>query len=158
MEHTGTDIKRFNHLLGEMDAVYHDISLHLGLSDSISKILYTICDKGDHCPLSLICRQTGLSKQTVNSAIRKLEQQGVVRLAAVDGKAKDVYLTETGTVLANGTARRILQIENEILGSWRREDVEQYLALTERFLRSLQTKASQLRQEQSFCPTDATQL
>ena len=150
MEHTGTDIKRFNHLLGEIEAAYHDISLHLGLSDSISKILYTICDKGDHCPLSLICRQNGLSKQTVNSAIRKLEQQGVVRLASVDGKAKDVYLTEAGKVLANGTARRILQMENEILDSWPRADVEQYLALTERFLRSLQEKASQLRQEQSL--------
>ena len=150
MKHTGTDIKRFNHLLGEMEAAYHDISLHLGLSDSVSKILYTICNKGDHCPLSLICRQTGLSKQTVNSAIRKLEQRGAVRLAAVDGKAKEVHLTEAGKVLADGTARRILQMENEILDSWCREDVGQYLALTERFLRSLQDKASQLRQEQSL--------
>ena len=147
MEHTNTSIQRFNHLLGEMEATYHDISLQLGLSDSVSKILYTICDKGDHCPLTLICRQNGLSKQTVNSAIRKLEQQGAVRLTAVDGKAKDVHLTEAGKKLADRTAWRILQMENEILDSWPREDVERYLELTQRFLTDIQGKAQALRRE-----------
>ena len=28
------DMKRFNYLLGEMDAAYHEISLKLGMSDS----------------------------------------------------------------------------------------------------------------------------
>lgn len=152
MNHPGVDIKqfnqRFNHLLGEMEAAYHDISLQLGLSDSVSKILYTICDKGDHCPLSLICRQNGLSKQTVNSAIRKLEDQGMVELMAVDGKAKDVYLTEQGKILADKTARRIIEMENDILASWPVEDVQNYLALTERFLTALQEKGRALRQEE----------
>lgn len=148
MEYTDVNIQRFNHLLGEMEGIYHDISLQMGLSDSVSKILYTICDKGDHCPLSLICRQNGLSKQTVNSAIRKLEQQGVVRLKAADGKAKDVYLTEAGKQLADQTARRVLQMENDILDSWSREDVERYLSLTRRFLEGLQGKARELRKQQ----------
>lgn len=30
-------IRRFNHLLGELDAVYHDLSFRLGMSDSVSK-------------------------------------------------------------------------------------------------------------------------
>ena len=54
-------IRRFNHLLGELDAVYHDLSFRLGMSDSVSKILYTICDAGVSCPLHLICQRTGLS-------------------------------------------------------------------------------------------------
>ena len=148
MEYTDVNIQRFNHLWGEMEGIYHDISLQMGLSDSVSKILYTICDKGDHCPLSLICRQNGLSKQTVNSAIRKLEQQGVVCLKAADGKAKDVYLTEAGKQLADHTARRVLQMENDILESWSREDVERYLSLTRRFLEGLQGKARELRKQQ----------
>ncbi len=70
------DINRFNYLLSETDAVYHDMSKRLGLSDSISQILYTICDLGDGCLLQEICRRCGLSKQTVNSAIRRLESDG----------------------------------------------------------------------------------
>ena len=71
-------LKRFNHLIGELDAVYHDMSLRLGLSDSESKILYTVCNFGDSCLLADVCRLTGLSKQTVNSAVRKLEREGVL--------------------------------------------------------------------------------
>ena len=32
-------MKRFNYLLGEMDAVYHEMALKLGLSDSAMIIL-----------------------------------------------------------------------------------------------------------------------
>lgn len=71
-----TGLKRYNYLFGEIEAVYHEISLQMGLSDSVSRILYAICDEGDRCPLSLICRRTGLSKQTVNSALRRLEEEG----------------------------------------------------------------------------------
>ena len=41
MQHTHAQLKRYNHLLGELEAVYHDLSYQLGMSDSVSKILYT---------------------------------------------------------------------------------------------------------------------
>ena len=60
-------MKRFNHLLGEMDAAYHEMSLKLGLPDSAMIVLYTICDNGECCLLQDICRRSGLSKQTPES-------------------------------------------------------------------------------------------
>ena len=74
------EMKRFNHLLGELDGAYHEISFKLGLSDSAMTILYTICDKGESCLLQEICLQSGVSKQTINSAIRKLEAEGILYL------------------------------------------------------------------------------
>ena len=47
-------MKRYNHLLSEPDAAYHEMSYALGLSDSAMIILYTICDNGDCCPLKEI--------------------------------------------------------------------------------------------------------
>lgn len=44
-------MRRYNHLLGETEAVYHEMSLKLGLSDSAMIILYTICDSGTSCLL-----------------------------------------------------------------------------------------------------------
>ena len=38
----GGAIRRYNHLEGEINAVYHRISLKLGLSDSAAIILYKI--------------------------------------------------------------------------------------------------------------------
>lgn len=89
-------MKRFNHLLGEIDAVYHEMDWKLGLSDSAMAVLYTICDNGGCCLLQDICRLSGLSKQTVNSALRRLEADGILYLEAAGSKAKKVRLTESG--------------------------------------------------------------
>ena len=128
-------MKRYNYLLGELNAVYHEMSLKLGLSDSAMIILYTICDQGERCPLQDICRYSGLSKQTVNSALRKLEAERVLYLEAAGSRNKTVCLTEKG----------IMQAENEIYTSWPEQDVEKYLELTEHFLTALQEKAGQMK-------------
>lgn len=133
-------MKRYNHLVGEIDAVYHEICLHLGLSDSAMKILYTICDNGDSCLLQEISRRSGVSKQTINSAIRKLEKEGIVYLKSVGGKNKNVCLTDAGKQLAKHTAIRLIEMENDIFASWEKSDVETYLELTERFLIALKEK------------------
>lgn len=138
------EMKRYNHLLGEIEATYHEMSLKLGLSDSAMIVLYTICDEGESCPLSEICRRSGLSKQTVNSAIRKLEADGILYLEKAGVRSKTVCLTVAGKELAGRTALRLLNVENAILASWTRQDVEKYLELTERFLTALREEAARL--------------
>ncbi len=142
--HLSRIMKRYNHLLGEINAVYHEMSLRLGLSDSAMIILYTICDVGNICPLQDICRRSGLTKQTVNSAIRKLEREGILYLETAGPKAKNVCLTDAGKQLAEQTAVQIIQIENEIFASWTQTDVQKYLELTEAFLLDLQEKSKNL--------------
>lgn len=137
-------MKRYNYLLGEMEAVYHGMSLKLGLSDSASMILYTIREEGDSRLLSDICRLSGLSKQTVNSSIRKLEAEGILYLERAGSKSKKVCLTEAGKELAERTVLRIQQAENTILSSWPRQDVEKYLELTEKFLAALKEEAARM--------------
>ncbi|MCI8523041.1 MAG: MarR family transcriptional regulator [Lachnospiraceae bacterium] len=138
------EMKRVNHLIGEIDAVYHEIAWKLGLSDSVFEILYTICNYGDSCMLKDICRNCGLSKQTINSALRKLEKEGIVYLEAVDSRHKKVCLTEEGRSLTRRTAESVIEAENQILASWPQEDVETYIALIRRYLLALQEKAKNL--------------
>ncbi len=141
-----TAMKRYNHLLGEIDSVYHEMSQKLGLSDSAMIILYTICNSGDRCPLQAICRLSRISKQTINSAIRKLEAENIVYLTPDGGKNKTVCLTDKGKELAGRTALRILEAENAIFASWPAKDLEKYLALTEKFLAQLREKARDIWQ------------
>lgn len=138
------EMKRYNLLHGEIESTYHDVSLKFGVSDSISKILYAICSFGDYILLTDICRNTGLSKQTINSALRKLESENIVCLEAVDGKSKKVCLTEKGKQFTQKNAVRLIEIENTIFESWSDSDVHKYLELTERFLLSLKEKVEQL--------------
>lgn len=139
------DMKRYNHLIGEIEAVYHDISLKLGLSDSTMIVLYSICNNGDSCLLKDICHQSGVSKQTINSAIRKLEAENIVYLESINSKNKMVCLTEKGKHLANNTAIKVIETENNIFASWPKEDVEKYLGLTERYLNALKEKAENIK-------------
>lgn len=141
---TSKDLKHFNHLITEMDAAYHEISLKLGLSDSAMSILYTICNYGESCLLQDICRQSGLSKQTINSALRKLETGNILYLEMAGAKSKRVTLTDAGKALAQKTALQVINTENEIFASWSREDVEKYLELTEDYLTALKEKAKRL--------------
>lgn len=138
------EMRRYNHLVGEIDGVYHEMALKLGLSDSAMLVLYTLCVQGDACPLREICRSSGLSKQTVNSALRKLEAEGTVYLAPTSAKSKTVCLTEAGRALAAETAGQIIRLENEIFDAWPREDVARYLDLTERYLLALRARAEAL--------------
>ena len=142
--HSSEAMRRFNMLFGELDSLYHDLSLKLGVSDSVSMIMYTICSEGDSLPLSDICRNTGLSKQTVNSAIRGLERDGVICLEAVDGRAKRVCLTEKGRAFAEKTVYRIIDMENGIFEEWSEEDVKTCLDLFGRFISSFRDKVNKL--------------
>ena len=138
------DMKRFNHLLGEIEAVYHEMALKFGQSDSVMNIIYTICDYGESCPLQEICRRSGISKQTINSALRKLEREGIVYSEQAGVKGKNVCLTEKGKELVGDTAVRVIEAENGILASWPEEDVKRYLELTERFLVGIKEKAKEI--------------
>lgn len=141
-----TTSRRLNYLLSETDAVYHELAAALGLSDSVMMILYALLDAGGSCSLQALSRGTGCCKQTVNSALRRLEAEGLVQLEAADGKRKRVFLTARGRACAGQTVGRIIAMENEIYASWPEEDMERYLALTERYLRALREKAKALEE------------
>ena len=140
------EMRRFNYLIVETDAVYHEAALKLGLSDSALQILYTVCDYdgGDACPLQEISRRTGISKQTINSAIRKLEGEGAVQLETARGRSKNVRLTPKGLELAQRTVIPMMKLEDEIYASWAEEELRGYLELTERFAAALKEKMKKL--------------
>lgn len=143
-----SDLARYNHLIGETDAVYHEIARTLGLSDSAMQILYTICSHGDPCPLREIRSLCGMSKQTANSALRKLERDGILTLESAGAKEKSVLLTDYGRGFALRTAARLIRAENEILAEWDPEDVERYIALGEKYLSSLRDASKKIKEEQ----------
>lgn len=127
-------IHRINYLSAELDALYHQISLKIGITDSAMRILYTIYDNGDWCMLSDIYKQTGISKQTVNSAIRKLESDNILYLETFKGRSKKVLLTDKGKDYVMHTAARIYQAECAAYASWTEEELNTYVQLTEKYV------------------------
>ena len=140
-------LKRLNLLISEINSVFHNAAQSMGLSDSAMHILYTICSLGDPCPLSNIVRLTGISKQTINSSLRKLENENILFLRSDGSRRKLVCLTDSGRVLVQRTAGRLVRMENEIYASWSEADRVTYITLTERYLTDLKQKTKELLHE-----------
>ena len=130
---------RFNRLVGQTQAVYHDAARRLGLTDSALEILYALHAEGGACPLREICRNCSIPKQTISSALRRLEDQGAVTCTA-HGRSKTVSLTPEGRALAERTVGQLIAAENAVLDGWPEADTERYLALTEAFLVAMREK------------------
>ncbi len=125
----------YRKVIGKLGTLYHEIAMHQGFSDSAHAILYTICFSGkDRCPIHDICLYSGISKQTINSSLRKLEKDGVVYLRNVDGRSKEVVLTEKGKEICSRTVCQLLDAEDSLLQKWSNEDLAKYIELSERFL------------------------
>ena len=126
-------IRRINYLTMEMEALYHQSSLKLGITDSISIVLYTIYETGEGCLLSDVYKKSGIRKQTVNSAIRSLEAEGILYLEQHTGRAKKVLLTDRGRDYVQRTAARLYEAEVKAFDSWTEAEVDTYIRLMEKY-------------------------
>lgn len=135
MNHYGIGtINKINYLGSEIESLYHQASLKLGISDSVSIILYTVYDAGESCLLSDIYKKSGISKQTVNSAIRGLEADHILYLEQYTGRAKRVVLTEKGRDFAKQTVAKIQEAEIQAFDTWSEEEISTYIHLMEKYV------------------------
>lgn len=127
-------VLKYNCLIGELNSLYHSASRKLGLSDSVSQILYTVCIEGDGCSLEAVRKMSGMAKQTLNSAVRKMEKEKLLYLTAKDGKRKDVFLTDEGKAVVENVISRLINAENAIFAAWKESEREEYLRLTQKYI------------------------
>lgn len=132
-----TELKHLNYLTSEIDAAYHEAARKLGLSDSTMMVLYATCNNGGSCLISDICKISGTNRQTIHSAIRRLEADGLIYLEDGGGRKKKVCLTEKGMDRSKNGVARLAELENDILASWPEADQQKYLELTQKYLTSL---------------------
>lgn len=138
------ELKRFNYIIGETNALYHEAALRLGISDSALDILYTICEIGEGCKQIDICKLCGSSRQTINSSIRKLEREQILYLKAGQGRNTRVFLTQEGKKLVEEKVLPLIAIENEILQEWEERETQELLRLTEKYKDDLKRKLNVL--------------
>ena len=125
--------QQYTYLAGEINALYHEAAVKAGISDSIQNILYVICENGTSCLQSEISKLTGISRQTINSALRTLEKEDIVNLKPGTGRNRIVGLNRKGEKYASEKIKPLLEIENMIWQEWTPEEQREYLRLTEKY-------------------------
>ncbi|MCD8023876.1 MAG: MarR family transcriptional regulator [Lachnospiraceae bacterium] len=132
-----TYITEYNQISRECDRIYHSAALRLGISDCAFWIFYVLSDVDRLYTQSEICDSSFMSRQTVNSALKKLEKDGYLTLCRSQEKAgKTIRLTEKGTDFVDRYIRPILKAEENACGMFTEEEKEWFLKtyrlLTER--------------------------
>ena len=122
---TGQPLAEYNRIYKETDQLYHGLALRMGLADSELVILYTLALSGDGCLQRDIVGNACLSKQTVNSATRRMVRQGLLTL------------TEAGRQLAARTVLPLARAERAAIDALTEEELQTYLALSRKLLEQL---------------------
>ncbi len=137
-EHTKKNLAGYNGIIKENDELYRNAAKSVGLSDCSFWILYCLRDPAMEPTQSEICAAMYQPKQTVNSAIKKLEGSGYIELASgKDHRSKALRLTEKGEALAAKTVDRVIGIELAALDGLSPSEQETFLNLFRKFTRLL---------------------
>lgn len=131
MEKLIQGIMDFNKVAREIDAAYHDASNKLGLSDSERDILYVLSQM--EASQSEVCAMTGLTKQTVNSAVKKMINAGYIEPLKGEKKEKLIF-TSKGRDYAESTIAKLVAAENKIFGRWSKEEQNEFIKLNQKYL------------------------
>lgn len=99
-------LRTYNELYRKGDEIYHSAVKAFDISDGAFWVLYTLRDIGPQPTQRDVYKSTCMPKQTVNSALNRLESEGFIELHGETGsRTRTISLTESGEALAR--ARRI---------------------------------------------------
>ena len=130
----------------EQNAVYHNVAVKYGMSDTVMMILYFASDEETVLTQQEICNACFLPKQTVNTAIAGLAQKGLVELELIPGtrNKKRILLTDAGRELEKNTTDRLRGAEIRAYGKLSAEELNSYLEMTRNLTAALREETEKL--------------
>lgn len=144
MNNYSSRVQKINCLSNDLDRLYHKAARKLGVSDSIMCVMYIIYMHGDGCLLHNICEESGISKQTINSAIRQLEKKQILYLIHDKGNTKRVYMTDEGKSFLLKTAGVLFKTECNAFADWTEEETKVYFKLMKKYINSFQKQIEKM--------------
>ena len=138
--------KDFNRLYNENGQLYHRVARSCGLSDCALWLLYTLRAEDTPLTQTQLSETLSLSRQTVNSALKKLVEAGYLRLESArdSRKSKEIRLTASGEALLRRTADPVFAMEERAFRRLTEEEREAILRLGRRNLDLLREEAERL--------------
>lgn len=120
--------KEFWESWGQTNALYNTWTMSHNINYYVLFVLYVL-DTHSSMSQKKICEYTGITKQTVNSVIRKLKQKNYVILSndVEDKRARKVVLTEEGSKYAQKILTPLYNFENNIFNIMGEEKVKQMI-------------------------------
>lgn len=115
-----------------------------GLTNTAFWIIYTIKNEEETYKQKDLCNMWFYSKQTINSALKKLEEQNIIQLIAVPENRKDkkVILTERGKQLASELIEPVIEIEKKSLENIKER--REFLNLFKNYIKTMEEETRKI--------------
>lgn len=126
----------FNLLFNEADGIYHNYAKRFKLSQTALFLLCTLYENDTPLTQRQLATEWHYPPQTVNSFLKRLEREGMVRLedAPHDRRSKYVVLTEHGRSLSARVVEPLLAAEERAFAGLSEDERRMLLALTRKYL------------------------
>ena len=137
---------RYNSIYKDTDQVYHQFARAFGLSDCAFWILYLLQESDRTYTQAEICDTLSFARQTVNSALKNMQAQGMIRLVpdSRNKKNKLLCLTAQGERSVEETVDRVIDAELSTLEQFSPEEREMFLALNQKYALCLRKEGNKL--------------
>lgn len=142
MDEFSERVFRFSMISSEVNAAYHMAASKLGMADSEMHILYILCVT-EGASQREIARQTGLSKQTIHSAVQKLVNEGVIDKPQ-GNRNERLLLSDCGKETASEKIGKLLDVEKRIFGRWDPSDQEMFVRMHLEYLDALRREVEEM--------------
>lgn len=136
------ELTQYNQIMKQFDAFYSGMAKICGLTDCVFWIIYSILDSPEPLTQTQLCSMWSLHKQTINTALKNLEADGVISLQSSEQnrKNKQIFLTEEGRAFAQKTVIPFMEMEQRAFGALEDEERKEMLRLTRKHLELLQAE------------------
>lgn len=134
-----------NRFFEELNVLYYDIAKYYGLSNSAFDILYALNDE-DGRRVTDLAKAAFMSKQTLSSSLKRLEDDGLVKTQAQSRKFVCVFLTDKGKERIRKSILPLVEAEIEALKPFTPKELSQLQASIDKYLTSLRKELRKLKE------------
>ncbi|MDE6615988.1 MAG: MarR family transcriptional regulator [Lachnospiraceae bacterium] len=138
-------LSEYNSIIKENEGIYHRVAKKNGISNGAFWILYMMCEEEGKLTQSTVCDTFYQPKQTVNSALKKLAQEGFVELETVAGShGKHINFTQKGWKFAEDTIFKVITSEQKALDGLTLKEQEEFFRLFRKFTKLLKENMKEI--------------
>ena len=122
---------------------------HFGMAKVQIMKIWTLYDFGRPCTQKEICEDWYENKQTINSAAKKLSEEGIIDIAPSPENSREKLLvfTEKGKFLAMRTVRKLIEAERNAFNALSEDEQNETIRITQKYYEMLKNEFSKIKGE-----------
>lgn len=137
-------LAEYNSIIKEHEDLYRQLAKRFGMSECSFWILYSLRETNTSITQSELCYALSQPKQTINSALKKMQDYGFIELLInQDRRKKYIRLTDKGALLAQETVDKVILLENQTFDTFTEEEQSLFLQLLHKYTDNLKINLSE---------------